>query len=211
MDGQTLQSKVYAGFDKAAQRVGLSYAIHRPSGANNPVSGASVGSIYAAFTAGPNYLNPNKYGNPAWYGTLDGSQVNVGDYLVGESTYFIAAKQHLLPVYAVQCNRTISVKRPKQMTGVGAGGYGGNSLADETVMLSGWPASVLQGTKGEKNETDLPGDVRSPWWLILLPAYASVTLNSSDIMTDDLNRRYVISSAELTDMGWRITAMQAQA
>jgi hypothetical protein len=35
-------------------------------------------------------------------------------------------------------------------------------------------------------------------------------LRSSDIVTDDLARNYVISSAELTDLGWRCTIGQAQ-
>lgn len=208
MDGATLQSKVYAGFGKAALRIGLSYAIYRPSGPDNPLAGASVGTINAAFTAGPNFQNPNKYGQAAWYGTLDGDQVNVGDYLVGESIYFIAAKQHLLPIYAVQCNRTATVHRPQQRVTFGQQGYGGDTAANEVAIMTAWPCSILQGTKGEKNPVNLPGDVRSPWWAILLPS-CNVQIKAGDEITDDMGLRYYISSAELTDLGWRLTAMQA--
>jgi len=70
---------------------------------------------------------------------------------------------------------------------------------------------VLQGRVGEHNETKLPTDSKSPWWQIILPYVNDVVIRSSDIITDDLSRKYLISSAELTDMGWRITAMQQQA
>ena len=118
--------------------------------------------------------------------------------------------QLTLPILMVECNRTLTVLRPEQQTGVGAVGYGGNTSAGETTLMQGWPASVLQGTKGEKTEAALPGDNRTPWWSILMPAFAGVILRTADIMTDELNRRYIISSAELTDAGWRLTAMQAQ-
>jgi len=77
-------------------------------------------------------------------------------------------------------------------------------------LMTAWPASVLQGAKGEKDGAVLPGDVRLPWWAILLPAFPGVTLRSADIITDDIDRRFIISSAEKTDLGWRITAMQAE-
>jgi hypothetical protein len=43
-----------------------------------------------------------------------------------------------------------------------------------------------------------------------MPAYPGIVLRTSDVIRCELGRKYVISSAELTDMGWRITAMQAQ-
>ena len=157
------------------------------------------------------YGKPNKYGHPTWFGLFDGALTKPGDYLTNASdgTFFIAAQQQALPILLVQCNRTINVLRPQQQAGVGALGYGGDTAANETTLMTAWPASVLQGTKGEKGDAILPGDVRSPWWAILLPAYPGVTLRAADIITDELSRRYVISSAELSDLGWRITAMQA--
>jgi hypothetical protein len=65
------------------------------------------------------------------------------------------------------------------------------------------------GQKSDKGPVDLPGDVRNPSWLILLPPLpGNVYLRSADVITDEQSRRYVISSAELTDLGWRISAMQ---
>jgi hypothetical protein len=212
MDAAKLQKKVYAGYAKAALRIGPAYNLYRPTTAISPLTNAPVTTLNASFNAEDmTYGRPNKYGKPTWYCLVDGSQVLVGDYLISSAqTFFIAAMQPILPILAVDCNRTINVLRPQQQTGLGAVGYGGDIDANETPLMTGWPASVLQGTKGEKNEVNLPGDVRNPWWQILMPAFPGVVLQSADIITDDIGRRYIVSSAELTDLGWRMTAMSAQ-
>jgi len=212
MDSATLQARIFKGYGKAAQRIGPVNTVYRASSAIAPL-GATVTTLNASFNAEDmKYGHPNKYGKPTWFGVFDGTLVHVGDYLTGpQGTFFVAAMQLTLPILMVECNRTINVMRPQQQTGIGAVGYGGDTDANETLLMQGWPASVLQGTKGEKSETHLPGDVRMAWWSILMPQYAGVVLRSDDIITDDLSRRYVVSSAELTGAGWRITAMQAQA
>lgn len=212
MDGAKIQARVYRGYAKAADKIGLPHQVYRAAGGDDPLA---AGNLVATLRASLNaedmkYGRPNKYGKPTWFAIFDGAQTQVGDYLKGPSgTFFIAAQQALLPILAVECNRTINILRPQQQTGVGAVGYGGDTDDNETLLMQAWPASVLQGSKGEKNETNLPGDVRSPWWAVLLPALPGVLLRTADIITDDLGRRLLVSSAELTDMGWRITAMQA--
>jgi hypothetical protein len=212
MDSTKLQQKVWAGYAKAALRIGPIFTLFRPSDAINPFQYGPVTSLNASFNAEDmTYGRPNKYGKPTWYCLVDGTQTLVGDYLINDAqTFFIAAMQPILPILAVDCNRTINVLRPQQQTGVGAVGYGGDTDANETLLMQGWPASLLQGTKGEKNEVNLPGDVRNPWWQMLMPAFSGVVLQSADIVTDDIGRRYIISSAELSDLGWRCTMMSAQ-
>lgn len=213
MRSALLQTKIYSGYAQAALRIGDQVDQYRPSSASNPLAiGNKLRTMYASFNADDmTYGRPNKYGKPTWYALFDGSLASVGDYLDGpQGTFFVAAMQLALPILVVKCDRILTFLRPQQQSGVGAVGYGGNTSSGESVLMQGWPASVLQGTKGDKTETLLPGDVRSPWWAILMPAYSGVILKTADIVTDELNRRYVISSAELTDAGWRITAMQAQ-
>src|SRR5471030_859453 len=213
MDAALLQQKIYMGYSKAALRIGYTYTLYRPTSALNPISPSNIiTSLPASFNAEDmKYGRPNKYGKPTWYCLVDGTQTQVGDYLIyGSSTYFIAAQQLALPILAVECNRIINLLRPQQLSGTRTVGYGGDTVANESVLMTGWPASVLQGTKGEGSEVDLPGDVRNPWWVVLLPYSPDITLRTGDIVTDELTRRYIISSAELTDLGWRLTAMQAQ-
>jgi hypothetical protein len=155
------------------------------------------------------YKKPRGYGKATWYALVDGTNLEVGDYFVGpQGTFFVATLQSLLPILVVECNRTVSIFRPQAQAGLGLGPYGGNTDTTETLLVSGRPCSILQGTKGEKADTNLPGDVRSPWWSILMP-YAGVDITFDDIIVDDLGRRYAISSPELSDRGWRITAMSA--
>ncbi|MFL9904212.1 hypothetical protein PQR71_39845 [Paraburkholderia fungorum] len=212
MDAAFLQQKIYYGYAKSAQYIGPLYNLFRPSDPLSPLSNGPVATLNASFNAmDMKYGKPNLYGKPLWYALVDGMQTMVGDYLINDDkTYFIAAMQQTLPILAVDCNRTINALRPQQLTGTGTVGYGGDTVANETLLMSGWPASILQGTKGEKGDTDLPGDVRNPWWAILFPQWPGIALRTGDIITDDLTRRYVVSSAELTDLGWRLTAIQAQ-
>lgn len=214
MDAATLQSRVYSGYAQAAQRIGFNADLYRPVTAHNPLASINkLSSLPASFNAEDmRYGKPNKYGHPVWYGLFDGGLTQAGDYLTNaqDGTYFIAAQQTNLPILLVQCNRTITILRPQQQTGVGAVGYGGDTDSNETALMTSWPASVLQAAGGEKSEVALPGDARNPLWSILLQHWPGVSLRSGDIITDDLARRYAINSAELTDLGWRLSAAQVQ-
>lgn len=214
MDAATLQARIYAGYAKAALRIGFSADQYRATTALNPTAiGNKLRSLPASFNAEDmKYAKPNKYGHPTWFGLFDGRLTLPGDYLKNaqDGIFFIAAQQTNLPILLVQCNATADFLRPQQQTGVGALGYGGDVDANEIMLMQQWPCSILQGTKGEKGGINLPGDARDPWRAILVPAFAGVNLRSGDIVKDNLANRYVISSAELTDLGWRITAMQAQ-
>lgn len=211
MNGTKLQAKIYIGYGKAAKRIGFDYQQFRATSVNNPLTSTALQTLPASFTTNFSYAAPNKYGQATWLGLFDARTFAVGDFLVGhQGTFFIAAMQDTLPIYCVQTNRVVSVLRVGMDAGVGLGGWAGDTPASEVTLMQGWPASVLQGTKGETNDVKLPGDVKTPWWAILMPAYPGVVFRTSDIIRDELGRKYVISSAELTDMGWRITAMQAQ-
>jgi len=211
MDGTKLQAKIYIGYGKAAKRIGFDYQQFRATSASNPLSSAALQTLPASFTTKFTYSAPNKYGEATWLGLFDARQFAVGDYLVGQQgTFFIAAMQDTLPIYCVQTNRVVSVLRDHQDQSVGLGAYSGGTKDSEAPLMTGWPASILQGTKGEGNETKLPLDVRTPWWAVLMPTYLGIILRTSDVIRDELGRKYIISSAELTDMGWRCTAMQAQ-
>lgn len=213
MDAATIQARIYAGRGKAAEHIGLPCQVFRPSAEANPFTN-QVATLPVAFNAADqNYVKPNLYGKAIWFADFDASETQVGDYLVrvDGTTWFIAAQQPLLPIVVIACNRVVSVFRPQQQSGVGAQGYGGDTVAQETQIIAEYPASILVGTKTDRSLVNLPGDVRNPAWAILLPVLPDDTyLRNEDVVTDDQSRRYVISSAELTDMGWRINAMQAE-
>ena len=219
MDGATLQSKVYSGYAKAAKRIGLAHDVYRPADPLNPLAAAAkIATLPAHFRVDDRFARPNVYGKALWLAYVDGSQLQVGDYLVraglfgpvpAGKTLFVAAMQALLPILCVECNRVVSIGRVDAPAGVGALAYNGDAPGTEASYMAGWPASILQGPKGEKNEVGLPGDVRQPWWVCLLPAWPGLTIEPSDIVTDDLGRRYITSVCELTDLGWRLTLQQS--
>jgi len=210
MDAAKLRNKVYIGYGKAAQRIGYVAQQFRATSAFNPLQTTPLQSLNASFTTNFSYSAPNKYGQATWLGVFDGRQFVVGDFLSNaeDGVFFVAAMQTTLPIYCVQCNRTISVLRTSQKDAGGVIGYGGTTAENEVALMTGWPASILNGTKGEKSPVNLPADAKTPWYLLLFPSYGAITLRTSDIITDDIGRRYIVSSAELTDMGWRVTAMQ---
>lgn len=217
MDGATLQGKIYRGYAKAAKVIGQSFNLYRPLSASTPL-GNQVGTVMAALDSGPAYdfKSPNEYGDPTWFALVDDATTQAGDYLINSTgTYFIAGKQFLLPVIAVECNRTVKISRGQAVSAVGALGYGGMTPSTQQDVLGApgalWPASVLFGGKQERDQSGLPAGVPLAGWQILLPPSVPITIKASDIVTDDLGRRYAINGAELTDLGWRIKAVEEHA
>ena len=208
-----MQAKVYRGYAIAAAKIGLTFSQYRPLGTTAAIaSGNLLRTLPASFNAEDmKYGRPNKYGKPTWYCLADGTLLQPGDYMVGAGTYFIAAMQPLLPILAVECNRTVSLYRPQQQAGVGAVGYGGNTAANQTPLVQDWPASLLQAAKAASNPINLPGDAKQASWALLMPAIpGGVVIKNDDVVTDDLGSRYLVYSAELTDLGWRMQLTESE-
>lgn len=203
-----IQSKIWRGYAKAAEKLGVSYQFYRPAPGNFP--GAALFTRYVSLNAEDmKYGRPNKYGKATSYAVTDATGLQAGDYFTGpEGTFFLASLQPLVPILAVQCNHTVSLSRVQPPSGVGSQGYGGLLPDNVQAYVTGVPCSILHGTKGEKNDANLPADTRQPWWVILMPA-AVGTVQYGDLITDEGGRRYVVSAAELTDLGWRLTAALA--
>ncbi len=222
-----VQAKMNYGLGKAAAALGASCQWYRPATATNPLDAGNLrGTLAAAFQIPGNvYVAPSRYAKPEWWGLFDATNVAVGDYLVEPTlgTFFVASLEPVHYPMCVRCNRTATFSRPNPNPPsapsyapspdgtrvVPSGGfYGGDVPAQETALATAWPISQLQGTKGEKGVTNLPGDVRMPWIAILVPAIpGGVVLAEGDRMRDDLGRAWTLSSCELTPLGWRLTAM----
>jgi hypothetical protein len=218
VDQYLITTKVQFGYGKSAQKAGLPCAHYRPISTADPiVSGNPLPPIMALFYPWStlNFTLPSKYGKPEWVGILDASLVLVGDYVVDPNlgTFFIASLETYLPAYVARCNRALTIGRPGAPPS-GIGYYGGDETATETRILTAWPAAVVQGPKG--NEADpfarLPGDVKMPWVTILLPSSIpfGVQIRAGDVVTDEqaITQRYIVSSTELTALGYRLTANQ---
>ena len=213
MDGITIQARVYAGYAKAAQVIGLTYNLYRPISLTAPL-GNLISTLKAALDSTPAYKfkQPNEYGDPTWFALINDATTQAGDYILNASgTYFIAGKQFLLPVIVVECNRLARVSRQAPVTSVGAVGYSGSQASQDVDVLGTigalWPASILLRGRSQ-SVGSLPAGVKNAGWKILFPPSALPQINAGDMVTDDMGRRFAIEAAELTDLGWRINAQE---
>jgi hypothetical protein len=212
----TIPAAVLAAFQYAGRFTGLaigsSYQHYNPIDPLNPLSTAAyLGTLDCWITAdnkgmATTAIEPQK---PPAYSWHDTALSTVGDYLIGPlGTFFIGSQNVPMPVQVILCNTVLSFARPGA-SALGSAFYSGDMTADESTLMSGWPACVIQGTKGEKGEVNLPGDVRVPWMQILVPDPGIVALRIGDQAQDNaaIPNRYTLSSVELTARGYRLSAM----
>ena len=204
-----LQDRIARGLGNAARHVGADYDAYRPLTVRNPLAAEHrYLRLPAAFSdENLSFRRPIPYGRATWSGIFDTAYTKPGDYLAGPSgIFFIAAQQSLLPAVCVLSTSTITVSRPAAPATAGVNSYGGLLTTTSTPVLTAWPASILFAGSGSPG--DLPGDASTPTWTVLLPS-TPATIQSADLITDDVGKTYVVGSAELTALGWRILARQA--
>ena len=132
--------------------------------------------------------------------------IEPGDYLVGENTWFVSHIEPLRAAVCIRCNRTLSIRSPLSTFTTGPTSYGGRVPSTDTVLASGWPASVLTKTHLDTAAARLPGDVRTVFVEVLLPMIPALTITHGQILTDEFGQTYSIAATELTDGGWRLAA-----
>lgn len=215
----TVQAKASYGYGIAATKLGETCQWFRPNGVTNPLAAANfVGTIQVLFDVTPNLAQtqlPARDKPENWYAAydpVDTLPLALGDYLIRPTgdTLFLARISPFRPARMVLTNRTVDLLRTAMPASYGVQPYSGDTASADVVLASGWPCSWVQGTRGERGATDLPGDVRMPWYAILLPAIPGVTIRAADVLTNDIGQRVKVSAAELTDFGWRLTAILAQ-
>jgi len=210
MDAHQLAAKVNQGNGKAAKRLGGIARHYRATSPFNPLEAQPLRQISASFATDYGFRRAARFGQATHIGIFDAEGFGAGDMLVsGEGTFYVAAMPLLQPILCVRAERLVSIRRTAQ-TGNDAGlqDYGGTTAANEKLIMSGWPASILLIRTGERSPIRLPAETRSAWHSMLMPTFSGVSLHAGDFVTDDSGLRYVISGTELTDMGWRLTAFQ---
>lgn len=218
MNNDLLQDTIRRGLGRAAASVGAWCNAYRPKGPANPLDPTHrFLRLQAAFTS----VHPSRpigYGQPDWIGVFDAAYTRPGDYLVrslsarGGDTggvWFIASQQPNLPVLCVRASRVVSLARPAAPLATGVNTYGGVTLAAATALMTSWPASVLAAGGAGADGAALPADGSPGSWTVLLPAVPGIALRNGDLLTDDLGRTGLVTSAEQTDLGWRLIVKQA--
>lgn len=211
---------VQKGLGRAGRALGPMCEAYRPASATDPLSLANLFlRLPAAFAPhGGKFHAPQSYGQAVWDGLFDCAYTRPGDYIVRRESeagaadggiWFVAAQQKLLPPLCVRASRVVTFSRAPAAQSAGVSGYGGVESLTRTVLLSGWPASVLDAGSGGKYQADLPTDTSLGEWSVLLPVLPSVVLKAGDFMADDLGRSGVVGAAELSELGWRLNVKQA--
>lgn len=210
MQSDRLTDLIAKGLGTAARHIGSEYDAFRPVTAQRPLAPTNrYLRLPAAFSTDSGSFHQSVgYSHATWSGIFDTAYTQPGDYLRGAGgTYFISAQQSLLPSLCVLTNRILNIARVMSPGEVGVTGYGGVTRGTLSSVLSDWPASVL--ANGVGGSTDLPGDGGVAHWTILLPA-TPARINPADLIRDEAGASYVIVSTELSALGWRLLAKQAE-
>ena len=103
--------------------------------------------------------------------------------------------------------RVISISRPAQDETLGAQPYSGLQIGHETAVASGLPAHIQIDKQNSAPPAKLPGDaIATPVWKIIIKA-ARGLVRTGDVITDDLDNRYQVISA---DWGPMVTTCRSQ-
>ena len=208
MDGLVLQDRYSRGLGAAARSLGVPYDLYRVRGCEAPLTPENrVLRLSAAFDGGdPGYRRPRGY-ERALRGTFDVDCTLVGDYLMGlRGVLFIVTAPPLQRPLCVLTNAVFDVLRPLGPESVGLNGYGGVREPRLHPVLASWPGQILGSAGGGRGE--LPNDGGLSGWSVLLPLTPAPILGS-DLLQDHSGRRFVVRTAELTELGWQLVVRQA--
>ncbi|CCD30303.1 Putative phage protein [Candidatus Glomeribacter gigasporarum BEG34] len=211
MDALTLQQKIYSGYAKAAQRLGLETQVFRPTQADDPFT-HPVLTLKACFNASRTTGAAPRLGQSTWQGRFDGRQTQAGDYLWREdgAIWFIAAQALHADIACIHCDARVRIQRAQKTQTKGAVGYEGVSETPQTVLgaKAAWPASLLFGGRGQQG-ANLPTSEIDAGDIALLPVSVPIIIQPADGLIDDLGRHYRVRAAEKTEMGWRLQVYEA--
>jgi hypothetical protein len=217
-DNADIPDLIRRGLGAAARAAGAWCDLYRPQTAGAAMDGANLLlRLPAMFANTGAFTAPVGYGEALWQGYFDAGYSRPGDYVSGpDGVFFIASQPRLGPVLCVRTNRMLSFARPAAPIAAGVNGYVGVQQSNAAALLTDWPASVLAAGVGGRGAlpADAPGVIGGAGgWSVLLPASpiagGAVVLRTGDLATDDLGRTGVVSTAELTDLGWRLHVRQA--
>jgi hypothetical protein len=111
-------------------------------------------------------------------------------------------------------SRTIAIHRPGVIAAPGATNvatlvntYSGETIAAETVLFTGIPASIQYKDRDLRPTSPLPADTTRPGgWNVYVPASAGITpgdVTENDLIIAENGDRYQVEAAYPNIMGWK--------
>ena len=212
MDGVRLADRLAYGAGCAARRAGFLHDAYRIDGPVNPVDPARrfLRLCVAFVLQGGAVRAPAGFAVPYRQAWADWSYLRAGDYLAGpEGVAFIATIEPPKPMLVVMTNAVVDLVRPAKPVLAGLNQYGAVTPGTETVLLAGFPASLLAGGVGDRTRVGLPDDIRVPGFITMLPVVAEVVPQVADLVLDEHGRKYVVTAVETLNAVWRFSLVQA--
>jgi hypothetical protein len=216
MDGIALQDRIYKGYSRVADSVGLQYDLYRASFSSDItvpdrdmldldpiVPKNKIRKMPIAVAADKDFSVPNKFHSPTWYCYADGRKLQQFDFLVGAfGTFYIADKQPNLPMQAIKTNHVLSIGRGIYST-VGPIGQTINYYATRLPCFIQFKREQIKATIA-----DTIGQATTQWdAFIPLP---NNMIKQDDIVFDEEGNRYLVDAPDFTEIGYSVRLRLAQ-
>jgi hypothetical protein len=212
MDGVRLADRLAYGAGCVARRVGFLHDAYRPDGPAAPVDLARrfLRLCVAFVLPGGSVAAPSGFGVPFRQAWADWSYLQPGDYLAGpEGTVFVAAIEPPKPMLVVMTNSVVNLARPAAPILAGLNQYGAVLPGTQTMLIAGYPASLLIGGVDDRTRAGLPDDTKLPGFTALLPVAGKVQPHVADILTNERDERFIVTAVEQVAAVWRLSLVQA--
>jgi hypothetical protein len=199
MDGVRLADRLAYGAGCAARRMGYLCDAYRPTGLAAPINLANrfLRLAVALALPGGNVSAPSGFGVPFRQAFADWSYLRVGDYLVGpEGTAFVAAIEPPKPMLVVLTNDVITISRNEGAALPGLNDYGAILPCTETVLLAGFPASLLAGGLSDRTRAGLPDDTKVAGFIAIVPRVDGFDPKIADMVVNERRDQFVVTSVE---------------
>lgn len=201
MDAARIQHLIYAGYGKAAIRIGPTYSQYRSASHLNPIQSANlVATLPASFNIGGAYTGQNKANQLYWQIIADATGFQLGDYLVGPATYCVVALDSILPPIALRCTQTLSFSRPAINQSAGLQPYPRPEI--DTAYATSIPGVLNVKKETGRPTAGLPGDNALRTFYSAFFYLPDGVVQERDQATDENGNNYQVISAQFGLFGY---------
>jgi hypothetical protein len=110
--------------------------------------------------------------------------------------------------------RVVAISRPNTNDTAGDRGYSGVTKTNETLIVTGLPASIQLQSKGGRPDAQVPSDAYSMSKFAIMIPFAAAALGlitERDIVTDDLGKRYQVVGTYWNSLGHNLSCTLLEA
>ena len=206
MNGTLLNAKIQRGYAISAGKIGVSHAQYRPTNPLTPFA-TSIGNLPAAFNVAGSFAKQTQADQIFWQAIVDGSKLELGDYLLGLHTWCIVGLEPLMPVIAMRCTDTISISRGSESFSPTEG-----LSQSMTTIAANIPCYIqLKKNKGFSSPAGFVAPTNTsapmPEWTVYV-GLAGVTpdgfIHEGDMVEDQNGNQWRVDAASNSTLSWQL-------